>query len=80
MSEEPEIDIEAVSVQRTSEAEFLKNKRNLILAETDKYLLADFPITPEELIIVKEYRQLLRNFTLNDYILPEKPSFVITMN
>lgn len=60
--------------------ELLKNKRNLILAETDKYLLADFPITPEELIIVKEYRQLLRNFTLNDYILPEKPSFVITMN
>lgn len=81
MSEEPEIDIEAISVQRTSEAkEFLKNKRNLILAETDKYLLADFPITPEELIIVKEYRQALRNFTLNDYILPEKPSFVITMN
>ncbi len=80
MSEEPEIDIEAVSVQRTSEAELLKNKRNLILAETDKYLLADFPITAEELIIVKEYRQALRNFTLNNYILPEKPDFVITMN
>lgn len=74
MSEEPEIDIEA------GKKELLKNKRNLILAETDKYLLADFPITPEELIIVKEYRQLLRNFTLNNYILPVKPDFVITMN
>ena len=57
-----------------------KNKRNKILGETDKYLLPDFPITPEQLIIVKEYRQLLRNFTLNNYILPDKPAFVITIN
>lgn len=60
--------------------ELLKNKRNLILAETDKYLLSDFPITAEQLIIVKEYRQGLRNFTNNDYILPDKPDFIITMN
>ena len=58
----------------------LKNTRNLILAETDKYLLPDFPITPEQLEIVKEYRQKLRDFTLNDYIMPDKPDFVITMN
>ena len=58
----------------------LKNKRNKILGETDKYLLSDFPITPEQLIIVKEYRQLLRDFTNNNYILPDKPAFVITIN
>jgi hypothetical protein len=58
----------------------LKNQRNLILNETDKYLIPDYPITPEQLIIVKEYRQQLRDFTQNDYIMPDKPSFVITMN
>ena len=55
----------------------LKNQRNLILNETDKYLIPDYPITPENLIIVKEYRQQLRDFTQNDYILPDKPTFVV---
>jgi hypothetical protein len=58
----------------------LKNKRNSILGETDKYLLPDFPITPEQLEIVKIYRQQLRDFTNNDYIMPDKPDFVITLN
>ena len=58
----------------------LKDKRNLILQETDKYLLPDYPITTEQLTIVKNYRQILRDFTSNDYILPNKPDFVITMN
>jgi len=58
----------------------LKQQRNLILCETDRYMLCDYPITPENLEIVKTYRQQLRNFTQNDYIFPDKPSFVITMN
>jgi hypothetical protein len=57
-----------------------KNQRNLILSETDKYLMPDYPLTPEQLITVKEYRQKLRDFTLNNYIFPDKPDFVITMN
>jgi hypothetical protein len=57
----------------------LKQKRNLILNQTDKYMLSDFPISPEQLEEVKIYRQQLRNFTI-DYIMPEKPSFVITIN
>jgi hypothetical protein len=57
-----------------------KNKRNLVLGETDKYMLCDYPITPENLEIIKTYRQQLRDFTNNDYIFPDKPSFVITMN
>ena len=58
----------------------LKNQRNLILNETDKYLIPDYPISSEQLIIVKEYRQTLRDFTKNNYIMPDKPSFVITLN
>jgi predicted ATP-dependent Lon-type protease len=58
----------------------LKNTRNLILAETDKYLLPDYPITSEQLEIVKKYRKSLRDFTNNNYIMPDKPDFVITLN
>ncbi len=57
----------------------LKHKRNVILAQTDKYMLSDFPISPEQLEEVKIYRQALRDFTI-DYLLPPKPSFVITIN
>ena len=55
---------------------FLKNTRNQLLKETDIYVLPDFPITPDNLIIIKEYRQLLRDFTNNNYILPDKPDFI----
>jgi propanediol dehydratase small subunit len=58
----------------------LKNTRNLILAETDKYLLPDYPITSEQLEIVKKYRKSLRDFTNNNYIMPDKPDFIITLN
>jgi hypothetical protein len=58
----------------------LKHKRNGILGETDKYMLSDFPITTEQLEIVKTYRQALRDFTNNDYIMPVKPDFIITLN
>ena len=54
----------------------LKQKRNQILGETDKYLIPDFNITPEKLERVKKYRQSLRDFTINDYIMPEKPEFI----
>ena len=58
----------------------LKNKRNLILNETDKYMLSDYPITPENLEIIKTYRQQLRDFTQNNYIMPEKPDFINILN
>ena len=58
----------------------LKNKRNLILNETDKYMLSDYPITPENLEIIKTYRQQLRDFTQNDYIMPDKPDFINILN
>ena len=58
----------------------MKFKRNILLNETDKYLLPDYPITPDNLEIVKDYRKSLRNFTQNNYILPQKPDFIITLN
>lgn len=58
----------------------MKFKRNILLDETDKYLLSDYPITPENLEIVKIYRQALRDITNNNYILPDKPEFIITLN
>jgi len=59
--------------------------RNQLLLSTDKYLLSDFPITNEQLVIIKQYRTDLRNYINNNYDnflmykfydLPIKPSFV----
>lgn len=55
---------------------FLKNTRNQLLKETDIYVLPDFPINADNLIKIFEYRQLLRDFTKNNYILPDKPDFI----
>ena len=39
-----------------------RNIRNELLNKTDKYFLIDFPIQYEQQIIIKKYRQDLRNF------------------
>ena len=49
--------------------------RNELLQKTDKYLLSDYPITSEQLEIIKTFRQALRDFTKNNYIMPDKPDF-----
>ena len=62
-------------------AQFIENirqNRNKMLADSDKYMLVDFPITPENLILIKQYRQQLRDYM--DSIdmsspLPEFPKF-----
>jgi hypothetical protein len=41
---------------------FITNNRNSLLQQTDKYVLPDFNITPEKLEIIKNYRQMLRDF------------------
>ena len=38
-----------------------KEERNKLLADSDKYLLLDFPISSNNLILVKDYRQKLRD-------------------
>ena len=39
-----------------------KEQRNKLLADSDKYLLLDFPISSNNLILVKDYRQKLRDY------------------
>ena len=45
-----------------------KSKRDSLLSESDFYLMADYPISVDNLVIVKSYRQLLRDIT-------KQPSF-----
>lgn len=44
----------------------LRSTRDARLAATDKYMLADYPISEDNLVLVKEYRTALRD-------LPEQP-------
>ena len=77
---QPELTPEILKIIENDTINHYRKMRNDLLNETDKYLLPDFPITPEQLIIIKEYRQVLRDFTKNGYVLPDKPDFIITMN
>jgi len=46
-------------------AHFLRRARNIrneLLNRTDKYILNDYPITLEQQMIIKTYRQDLRDF------------------
>ena len=40
----------------------LRYTRDSYLYSTDKYVLSDFPITEEKRNVIKEYRQMLRDF------------------
>ncbi len=62
-----------------------RNIRNELLNQTDRYLLIDYPISEEQQIEIKKYRQELRDFinTNKDSILsgkaveyPTQPSFI----
>ena len=55
-------------------------KRNKLLQESDVAVLADYPIDKEKLEQVKQYRQALRDITLqtgwpSNIVWPEKPDF-----
>lgn len=49
-------------------------KRNQLLADSDKYVLIDFPITPENLELIKQYRQALRSYNPNTDEMPKFPN------
>ena len=67
---------------------FLKRARNIrneLLNKTDKYILSDYPITLEKQMIIKTYRQDLREFINNNEIkilagdkveFPQQPDFI----
>jgi hypothetical protein len=49
----------------TNNEHFLKRARNIrneLLNKTDRYFLIDYPIEPEKQMIIKQYRQDLRDF------------------
>jgi hypothetical protein len=67
---------------------FLKRARNIrneLLNKTDRYILSDYPITLEQQMIIKTYRQDLREFINNNEIkilagekveFPPQPDFI----
>ena len=58
---------------------YLRNTRNSLLQQTDKYLLSDYPISDEKRYEIIEYRQYLRDFInenkegILNGIIPELP-------
>ena len=54
----------------------VRNQRNQLLKNSDIYVLQDFPITPQNLIIIKTYRQALRDTPENNFVLPTPPDFI----
>ena len=69
-------------------AHFLKRARNIrneLLNKTDKYTLSDYPISLEQQMKIKLYREELRNFINNNEIkilagekveFPPQPEFI----
>ena len=67
---------------------FLKRARNIrneLLNRTDRYFLIDYPIAYEQQMIIKNYRQELRDFINNNEIkilagekvdFPTQPDFI----
>ena len=52
-------------IMKILNAQFIENirqNRNKLLIDSDKYMLNDFPISPENLILIKQYRQQLRDY------------------
>ena len=45
-----------------------RNIRNELLNRTDKYILSDYPISLEHQMIIKPYRQDLREFINNNEV------------
>ena len=40
----------------------IRIERNKLLNESDKYLLSDYPITSNNLVLIKDHREELRNY------------------
>lgn len=59
----------------------IRSNRNALLAQTDWCVLPDAPFTPEQIEVIKTYRQNLRDLTKNyenpdDVIFPDVPEFL----
>lgn len=71
----PQFDVEQENSLLSHE---LREQRNQLLAETDKYMTIDYPISEDKKQELKEYRQALRDITIQkefprNVVWPEKP-------
>ena len=56
--------------------QMIRNQRYDLFKTTDKYLFPDYPITPDQIPIIKTCRQALRDTPQNNFILPIPPNFI----
>lgn len=56
--------------------EMIRQERDELLKNTDKYMIPDYPISEDKLTIIKTYRQELRDIPTNNFIIPNKPDFI----
>ena len=59
----PELDPNAIETYKY----MIRNQRNQLLKNSDIYVLQDLPITPQNLIIIKTYRQALLDIPENNF-------------
>lgn len=63
-----------------SQQNYIRGFRNPELLRTDKYLLSDYPISAEDLVGAKIYRQTLRDVpdkeTPQEMVMPECPPYL----
>lgn len=67
------VQVDGEYVLKTSDEEIEQRKaevrliRNQYLSDTDKFMIADFPISKEEKANYKSYRQYLRDYTEQEF-------------
>jgi len=75
-STQPPLTDDIMKILNSQFIENLRQQRNQLLVESDKYLLPDFPITSNNLTLIKEYRQQLRDhMNIPEVINSPLPSF-----
>ena len=76
-SPQPEDTPEFIALVKSIAINAKREERNKLLSDSDKYVLSDFPITPEKLIIVKQYRQDLRDYDFENKLEGNFPTLEI---
>ena len=75
-STQPPLTDDIMKILNSQFIENLRQQRNQLLVESDKYLLPDFPITSNNLTLIKEYRQQLRDYmNIPEVVNSPLPSF-----
>ena len=62
----PDTDEKVIEQQNIEKSNQVRRIRNQYLEETDKYMILDYPISDDERLSYKNYREYLRDYTEND--------------